>query len=86
MNARSNALPQAYAPHFTLFIDGFAKIASPLTKLLKKEIPFHCNATQEKSFTDLKSALINAPCLAFPDYKVPFIMYTDASVLGLGAV
>ncbi len=30
--------------------------------------------------------MINAPCLAFPDYKVPFITYTDASALGLGAV
>ncbi len=68
------------------FIDGFAKIASILTQLLKMEIPFHWSATQEKSFTDLKSALINTPCLAFPDYKVPFIMYTDASTLGLGAV
>ncbi len=72
--------------YYRYFINGFAKIASPLTQLLKKEIPFHCNATQEKSFTDLKSALINAPCLAFPDYKVPFIIYTDASALGLGAV
>ncbi len=42
-----------------MFIDGFAKIASPLTKLLKKEIPFHWNATQEKCFTDLKSGLID---------------------------
>ncbi len=33
----------------------------------------------------MKSALINAPGLAFPDY-VPFTLYTDASALGLGAV
>ncbi len=38
----------------------------------------------KKSFTDLKSALINAPCLAFLDYKVPFIMYMDAFPRGLG--
>ncbi len=38
--------------YYRPFIDGFAKIASPLTKLLKNEIPFHWNATQEKSFTD----------------------------------
>ncbi len=75
-----------FCGYYRPFIDEFAKIASPLTKLLKNEIPFHWNASQEKSFTDLKSALINAPCLAFPDYKVPFIIYTDASALGLGAV
>ncbi len=34
----------------------------------------------------MKSALLNAPALAFPDYNVPFTLYTDASVLGLGAV
>ncbi len=32
------------------FVDKFAKIASPLTQLLKKEIPFHLNASQEKKF------------------------------------
>ncbi len=30
--------------------------------------------------------MTNAPCLAFPEFKVPFIMYTDVSALGLGAV
>ncbi len=34
----------------------------------------------------MKSALINAPALAFPDYSVPFSHYTDASALGFGAV
>ncbi len=68
------------------FIRGFARIASPLTQLLRKEVPFHWNAPQDKSFNDLKSALINTPALAFPDYSVSFSLYTDASALGLGAV
>ncbi len=68
------------------FIRGFGRIASPLTQLLRKEVPFHWNAPQDKSFNDLKSALINAPALVFPDYSVPFSLYTDASALGLGAV
>ncbi len=49
-------------------------------------MPFHWNAPQDKSFNDLKSALINAPALAFPNYSVPFSLYTDASALGLDAV
>ncbi len=72
--------------YYRLFIQGFARIASPLKQLLKKEVPFHWNAPQHKSFTDLKSAFINAPALAVPDYNVPFTLYTDASAQGLGAV
>ncbi len=72
--------------YYRPFIRGFARIASPLTQLLRKDVPFHWNAPQDKSFNDLKSALINAPALAFPEYSVPFSLYTDASALGLGAV
>ncbi len=72
--------------YYRPFIRGFARIVSPLTQLLRKEVPFHWNAPQDKSFNDLKSALINAPALAFPDYSVPFSLYTNASALGLGAV
>ncbi len=53
---------------------------------MRKEVTFHWNAPQDKSFNDFKSELINAPALAFPDYSVPFSLYTDASALGLGAV
>ncbi len=49
-------------------------------------MPFHWNTAQDKSFNDLKFALIDAPALALPDYSVPFSLYTDASALDLGAV
>ncbi len=75
-------LPGYYRP----FIQGFAKIASRLTQLLRKEVPFNWNAPKHKNFTDLKSALINAPALAFPDYNVPFTLCIDALALGLVAV
>ena len=72
--------------YYRSFVKGFASIASPLTKLLKKDVLFHWNAAQEQSFQTLKFALTNAPILAFPDYTAPFLLYTDASALGLGAV
>ncbi len=72
--------------YYRSFISGFVKLASPLTQLLKKEVPFHWNTLQERSFNYLKEALINAPVLVFTDYEFPFVMYTDASALGLGAV
>ncbi len=64
----------------------FASIASPLTRLLKKDVPFLWNDAQKHSFTTLKNALTHAPVLAFPDYKLPFTICTDASALGIGAV
>ncbi len=54
--------------------------------LRRKNTPFHWDAAQKKSFEDLKFALTHAPVLAFPDYKAPFVLYMDASALGLGAV
>jgi hypothetical protein len=38
------------------------------------------------SFSDIKSRLTSAPILAHPDYTKPFILHTDASTVGLGAV
>ncbi len=38
--------------YYRSFINGFAKLASPLKQLLKKEVLFHWNALQESSFSD----------------------------------
>ncbi len=72
--------------YYRSFIDGFSKLASPLTKLLKKEVSFYWDSSQEKAFQDLKMTLTNAPVLVFPDYNLPFVIYSDASALGIGAV
>ena len=74
------------AGYYRPFIKDFAKIASPLNQLLKKDVSFHWSAAQERSFQDLKTALTQAPVLAFPDFSLPFELYTDSSSLGLGAV
>ncbi len=64
----------------------FAALASPLMRMLKKDVEFHWGPAQAKSFQDLKQTLIQVPVLAFPDFSKPFEMYTDASAMGLGAV
>ena len=74
------------AGYYRAFVKDFASIASPLTRLLKKDVPFLWNDAQQNSFTQLKQALTQAPVLAFPDYALPFTMCTDASALGVGAV
>ncbi len=74
------------AGYYRFFVKSFWLIASPLTRLLKKDVPFLWNDAQQHSFTTLKDALAHTPILAFPDYKLSFTMCTDASTLGIGAV
>ncbi len=71
---------------YRAFVRNFASIASPLTRLLKKDVPFLWNDAQQDSFTTLKDAPTHAPILAFPDYKLPFTMYTEPSAPGIGAL
>ncbi len=75
-----------FCGYYRSLISGFAKLTSPLTQRLEKEVPFHRNLLQKRSFNDLKEALINTIVFAFPDYKLPFAIYMDASALGLGAL
>ena len=74
------------AGFYRQFIRNFSKIAQPLTSLLKKNVVFVWNDEQEKAFDTLKQALCNAPVLAFPDFQKDFIVCTDASNTGIGAV
>ena len=74
------------------FVRGFSKIAAPLNALFDKRQPFDWTDDHEKAFVELKSRMCTAPVLAFPDFEAaksgerPFIITTDASVDGLGAV
>ena len=63
----------------------FADIAKALTQLTKKDKIWEWNQECQESFDKLKSKLSNTPVLAFPDFKVQFILMTDASTVGLGA-
>ncbi len=74
------------AAYYRLFIKNFAVRANPLTQLLKKDTPFHWGSEQESSFKDLKHALTHAPVLVFLNFDDPFIIFTDASGAGIGAV
>ncbi|MEG1463015.1 MAG: reverse transcriptase family protein [Anaerorhabdus sp.] len=73
------------ASYYRRFIENFAAIARPLHKLTKKG---HNTWNDESidSFNKLKFALTNTPVLVRPDFDKPFILVTDASKVGLGAV
>ena len=67
------------------FIQNYAGIAHPLTTLLKKD-SFQWNDQTQQAFDKLKSEMVKAPILSFPDFSAPFIVQTDASGFAMGAV
>ena len=78
--------------HYWCFIKGFAKIVAPLYDLTsgenkdKKSEHIHLSPKAQEAFERLKAACLQAPILAFPDFNKPFLLETDASGGGLGAV
>ena len=78
--------------HYRCFIKGFANIVAPLYNLTsgenKDKKSEHLDLPQEalEAFDRLKTACLQAPILAFPDFGKPFLLETDTSGKGLGAV
>ena len=72
--------------YYRRHIPQFAKIAKPLTSLLKKDQEFiWCEKAQE-AFEILKKKLCEAPILQYPDFSRECVLTTDASGIALGAV
>nr|GFA15048.1 putative reverse transcriptase domain-containing protein [Tanacetum cinerariifolium] len=74
------------AEYYRRFIEGFSKIAKPMTKLTQKKVKFEWGDKQEAAFQLLKQKLCSAPILALPEGSEDFIVYCDASNKWLGAV
>ncbi len=68
------------------FVPIFSKIAEPINALKKKGHPFHWSPQCRETFEQLKAHLTSPPILGHPNLQLLFIMYTDASDTGLGAV
>jgi len=74
------------AGYYRRFIEGFSKIAQPLTSLTQKDKRFDWTEKQEVAFQTLKKMLCSAPILALPEGTDDFVVYCDASYQGLGCV
>ncbi|GJT49882.1 putative reverse transcriptase domain-containing protein [Tanacetum coccineum] len=76
------------AGYYRRFIEGFSKIAKPMTKLTQKKIKFEWGDKQEAAFQLLKQKLCSAPILALPEGSKDFIAYyyCDLRKKGLGVV
>ena len=57
-----------------------------MTRLTQKKVKFLWSESCEKSFQELKTRLTSAPILTLPDGVDGFVVYCDASRVGLGCV
>ncbi|KAL7834382.1 hypothetical protein SRHO_G00286290 [Serrasalmus rhombeus] len=87
-----------FTSYYRRFVEGFAKLAAPLHKLvaelagtksrkgLERSFSSSWSERCQYSFDELKRRLTTAPVLAYADFNLPFILEVDASHSGLGAV
>ena len=66
------------ASYYKRFIDGFFKIALPMTKLTQKMVKFEWSNDCERSFQELKNRLVTIPILTIPSGSGGFVVYSDA--------
>ncbi|MFG1569947.1 ribonuclease H family protein, partial [Staphylococcus aureus] len=74
------------AGYYRKFVQDFAKIAEPMTRLTRKGEEFVWTEACQAAFEELKHRLTSAPILALPSGSGGFVIYSDASGKGLGCV
>ena len=71
---------------YRYFIPNYSHVAQPLLDLTKKATPWIWTEAQTKAFETLKTLMCSKPVLTQPQYDKPFVVYTDASAYGVGAI
>ena len=72
--------------YYRRFIKDYAKIAKPLSDLLKKDIKWEWGCSQRRSFRKLRRYLCRTPILLYPEFQKTFKLTTDASDHAVGAI
>ena len=74
------------ANFYRRFIHNFAEIAAPLTELTSSKLTFSWTERRQQAFDTLRKALISPPVLDYPTQNDQFVLTTDASDNGIGAI
>ena len=74
------------ANYYRRFVKNFAAIAGPLQHLTAKNSNFEWTIECQHAFDKLRACLVSSPVLSYPDYSRRFVLDTDASDTGIGAV
>ena len=72
--------------YYRKFVNRYSEVARPLHDLLLKDTKWHWDTPQEEAYAQLKQALSTAPCLRHPVLDRKFILHTDFSQRGIGAI
>ncbi|CAI7802842.1 unnamed protein product [Closterium sp. NIES-53] len=75
-----------FTNYYKRFVPQYAKIAAPLTDLLKKDTPFKWDTPHQQAIEQLQTALTTAPVLILPDPEKDYVVEADASDQAVGAV
>ena len=85
----------SFVSYYRRFVPNFSKVAKPLNRLLqnlegtpsqKKKFKLYWGPEQQEAFETLQKLCTGSSILAYVDFKAPFVLHTDASGDGLGAV
>jgi len=72
--------------YYRIYVQDFSTIAHPLYALLKKDVAWTWSDEAQEAFNTLKEKLSEFPILRRPDFNKVFILHTDLSALGIGAI
>ena len=67
------------------FVADYATVATPLTNIMGSKAVWKCGEEEKRAFQALKARLLLYPVLTVPNFKLPMILHTDASDVGVGA-
>jgi hypothetical protein len=72
--------------YYRIYVQDFSTIAHPLYALLKKDVVWTWSEEAQEAFNTLKEKFLEFPILRRPDFNKVFILHTDWSALGIGAI